>query len=595
MINNEIREYKDKILQLRSGIKYDEALRCCDEAITTFPLEFFFYKIKGDILYQNGMYSEASEEYIQFLLRIPDNNLSFSDFASRYNRLKKVVDQVEITSLAARIHSEVSSNNVSTYINQKVEELIIEDIEIGNYFTEDGKALIGAIENKLSWEVMERYKKLEANDIVELERVIDRLVFSDSKELWNYSFFRHCMSFYEKQTKYLKALKLGDRLLEINFDSIVTRTYFRICRTINDYDKVYSLIIKYPNIIKSSDFNVLYELVYFYEWQKNIDQVYGTLQSIEKNGIHSLAIQKTAKNFYLRFGYLEDADRVDAYITSLYSKTDKSQASTKNQDAVEESQAFIWSTIKDLSTKLEHEQQITAIADLTRGISHELGQPLTNIRYTIQFYSKVFNEQLSKTEVLEIFSSILEETERMGGLIKRLSPITSSRNTIEYIDIIEKIKKRVAAEMVKIRKYRINVNIKETIPIHLFIDPIKFDQIISNLLLNAIDAIDSNTKINKQNHKRQIYISIDDDDQFVKIFFTDTGTGIPIENRAKIFEPFFSTKPTGKGEGLGLFIVWNLIKSMGGVIHLDVKYKHGTSFVIVFPKHSQEGGDRHGE
>lgn len=572
-------------MSLRGGGKLDEALDCCEEAIANFPSEYFFYKIKGDILVQKCLFTEAFEIYIQYLLLIPDVKLSFSDFAGRYNRLKKLVSLEERKAYAAKILDLILINKVPGYLKEKCQELINDDIEIPYYFSEDAKALITAIEDKSSsGHLHEMFKAMEGKDIGELERLLDRYVLDDTKEISNYPFARHCISFYEKQGKFPNALKLAEKLLLIKFDSIVARTYLRICRKIDDYDKIGIFLTKHPLILKSSDFNVLYELVYFYEWQKDIEQVVNTLRLIEKNGANSIAIQKTAKNFYLRFGYLEDADRVDKYITSMYSQTETNPKNTKNQDAVEESQAFIWSTIKDLSTKLEHEQQITAIADLTSGISHELGQPITNIRYTVQFYSKMFKEQLSKSEVLEVFSSILEETERMGGLVKRLSPITSSRNTIENVDIIERIRKRIVAETARTQKNRINVIVKPITPIYLIIDPIKFDQIITNLLINAIDAIVTKCKGRKDHPKKQIFITITEDAHFVRMFFTDTGTGIPIENSKKVFEPFFTTKPTGKGEGLGLFIVWNLIKALGGSITLDIKYSHGTRFAIMFPK-----------
>jgi signal transduction histidine kinase len=585
MVDKVIRDYKDNILSLRGGGKLDEALGFCEEAIGAFPSEYFFYKIKGDILVQKCEYKEASDVYIQFLLIIPDLKLSFSDFAGRYNRLKKIISRDERKLFATKILNLILTDKVSNYLKDMCQDLIKDDIETLEYLSEDAKILVNALEDKsLSGHLFQMFKTMESKDVSELERLLDRFVLDDAREISNYSFARHCISFYEKRDNFSSALKLAEKLLSIRFDSIVARTYLRICRKLNDFDKTGVFLTRHPLILKSNDFNVLYELVYFYEWQKDVEQVDNTLRLIEKHGTRSIAIQKTVKNFYLRFGYLEDADRVDKYITSMYSQTEANPKNTKNQDAVEESQAFIWSTIKDLSTKLEHEQQITAIADLTRGISHELGQPITNIRYTVQFYSKMFKEQLKKTEVLEVFASILEETERMGGLIRRLSPITSSRNTIENIDIVERIKKRVVAETARTKKHRISVVVSPNTSMCLILDPIKFDQIITNLLLNAIDAIVSKCKGKRDHSKKQIFITLADDGQFVKMFFTDTGTGIPVENSKKIFEPFFTTKPTGKGEGLGLFIVWNLIKALGGGITLDTKYRHGTRFAIILPK-----------
>ena len=583
-----IREYKDSILSLRGGGNLDEALERCDEAIQRFASEWFFYKIKGDILAQKNLYKEASSEYLNFLIRIPDVKLLFSDFAARYNRLKRSFKPEELKGFASKVLNLISKNELSEYLIKNCQDLIGGDIDIFGSYSDEAENLINAIENNYSSDkLFNIFIALEKKNSDELERLLNEYILDDSKKILNYAFSRHCISFYEKRENYPNALKLADKLLNIKLDSIVARTYLRICRNINDYEKSCVLLTRHPIILKSGDFNILYELVYFYEWQKNEEQVDYTLRLIERNGTSSIAIQKTVKNFYLRFGHLEDADRVDKYITSMYSKNKanpKNLKNTKNQDAVEESQAFIWSTIKDLYSKLEHEQQIAAIADLTRGISHELGQPITNIRYTVQFYSKIFKEQLSKTEVMEVFSSILEETERMGGLIRRLSPITSSRNTIENIDLVERINKRVTAEKAKTYKHRIVINITPKTPIYFLLDPVKFDQIITNLLINSIDAIASKSKGRRDHQKKQIFISIAEDPQFVKIFFTDTGTGIPLENSEKIFDPFFTTKPTGKGEGLGLFIVWNLIKALGGDIKLDTKYRHGTRFTIIFPK-----------
>ena len=72
----------------------------------------------------------------------------------------------------------------------------------------------------------------------------------------------------------------------------------------------------------------------------------------------------------------------------------------------------------------------------------------------------------------------------------------------------------------------------------------------------------------------------------IQILFSDDGPGIPEENRKKIFEPFFSTKdPTSGngGEGLGLFVVWNILKMYKGTIQLNHKFKNGAQFIIRIP------------
>ena len=111
----------------------------------------------------------------------------------------------------------------------------------------------------------------------------------------------------------------------------------------------------------------------------------------------------------------------------------------------------------------------------------------------------------------------------------------------------------------------------------MFGDRIQFSQVFYNLVLNSMQAILGNGKIT---------VSITTVRNSIRILFSDNGPGIPEENRKKIFEPFFSTKdPTSGngGEGLGLFVVWNILKMYKGTIQLNHKYKNGAQFIIKIP------------
>ncbi|HAO19190.1 MAG TPA: hypothetical protein DCQ37_01030 [Desulfobacteraceae bacterium] len=239
------------------------------------------------------------------------------------------------------------------------------------------------------------------------------------------------------------------------------------------------------------------------------------------------------------------------------------------------------SELQKLFIESDHHRKLVAIGELANGISHEFGQPITNIRYTIQFHRKMLEKKaISKEELFEIFDSILEETERMGRINKRLSPITSGKSVIENFDLIDLIQKRVKAENIRLNESKIDVNISPLTPIYVIGDSVKYDQIISNLLLNAIDAI----KERQNSQTNRIDIHVEDTIKEIKMIFTDTGIGIHLKDKNKIFSPFFTTKPPGKGEGLGLFIVWNLLKMYGGSIEIDNSYNDGARFLISIPK-----------
>jgi signal transduction histidine kinase len=274
---------------------------------------------------------------------------------------------------------------------------------------------------------------------------------------------------------------------------------------------------------------------------------------------------------------LEEAQKIEPTILGLYKN--KSGKPSRFLDSLAESDAEVVSKIQQLYSKLEHQEQLAAISDLTTGISHELGQPITNIRYTIQFYRRILEKNLSKEVVFSVFDSILEETKRMGGLIGRLSPLTSTKSVFEIFDIMIRIQNRVKAEHVRLQEEKIVVKVLPKTPIMIYGDPVKFDQLISNLLLNSIHAI----RDRKDSKINEINISVKQSKTETLIDFSDTGIGIPYKNRNTIFDPFFSTKPPGEGEGLGLFIVWNLLKMQGGTIAVDTEYKQGAKFKIRIP------------
>jgi len=281
---------------------------------------------------------------------------------------------------------------------------------------------------------------------------------------------------------------------------------------------------------------------------------------------------------YLLMPLSKSQNQLDIEIKILRSEQDKLR------DTLQSTQIELEHQIQ-LAEISEHQRKLAAIGELANGIAHEFGHPVTNIRYTIQFYRKFFQKTaITQEEVFKIFDSILEETERMGGLIKRLSPITSGKSVIETFDLIDLIRKRVNAENIRLNESKIDVNISPLTPIYMIGDPVKYDQIISNLLLNAIDAI----KERQNSQTNRIDIHVEDKENEIKIIFTDTGVGIHLNDKNKIFEPFFTTKSPGKGEGLGLFIVWNLLKIYAGKIEIDNNYNDGARFIISIPKQTED-------
>ena len=108
-------------------------------------------------------------------------------------------------------------------------------------------------------------------------------------------------------------------------------------------------------------------------------------------------------------------------------------------------------------------------------------------------------------------------------------------------------------------------------------EELQFSQVFYNLIINSIYAV------KKSGRQGKIDVMIRSRGGYLEITFTDNGTGIPAELQRKIFEPFYSTKKRETeegGEGLGLFIVWNILKLFNGRIYVEGNYKKGARFVI---------------
>ncbi len=572
-------EISSRISYLRNAGRLSEAIALCKEAGRQFPDDHFYPKIEGDLYFQQEDYGSASEAFIEFLKKMSPTPLLFRDFARRYHRLRRVWLKEKVSDYATLIMSEIQQGHLNQQTAIRSRALIKPDLPKEIKFSIEGQKFIELLaDDRHFYDLVKQTKKMESDNSIELEPLLDQYILNRDRIEKNFRIDAYSISIYEKLERYENALKVAEELLALRLEPEIVRSALRVCRRMGIYERVDKFLAKYPEILKSDAFNVLYELVYYFEAQNNFDQVQTTLKRMEKNAISSIPIQKTTRNFYIRFGLLEDANRVENKLSELYASGRKVRRDFS--DEVQESQAKIWSTIKDLSTEVEHQKQLAAISDLTTGISHELGQPITNIRYTVQFYRRLFENEIREETVFNVFDSILEETLRMGGLIKRLSPLTSSRSAIEKFDLMARIQKRFRAENTRLRKFKIKINISPGDPIYLVGDPVKCDQLINNLLLNSIDAI----REKKKARANQIDVWVKEEGESIKIIFSDTGVGIPTKHIGKIYDPFFSTKAPGKGEGLGLFIVWNLLKSQGGKINLDPNYKNGTRFLITIPK-----------
>lgn len=225
---------------------------------------------------------------------------------------------------------------------------------------------------------------------------------------------------------------------------------------------------------------------------------------------------------------------------------------------------------------LKQSEKLANMGQLSAGIAHELNNPLG----VITMYSNILKEECNiDSPIRKDLELIVEQTERCKKIVSGLLNFARKNQVklveINFLNFIEHtIESVVIPENIDVRIISELKNPK------LMIDSEQMMQAITNIEKNSIEAMPNGGTIT---------IEISEDNNYVELKISDTGIGIPKENMDKLFTPFFTTKEFGKGTGLGLPLVYGIIKMHKGQISVtsntDLKKGNtGTTFKILLPR-----------
>jgi len=208
---------------------------------------------------------------------------------------------------------------------------------------------------------------------------------------------------------------------------------------------------------------------------------------------------------------------------------------------------------------------------IAASIAHEIRNPLGNVSMSVQQLREAFTEDSPWAKHIEV---IIRNTERINFLITELlncarpPKLNIQPHDIHEIleNILDSIKTKIASQQIEVSK-RFNSQMP---PIN--VDKEQIERVFLNVMINSLEAMPNGGKMT-------ITAEIEEDSLVVKI--RDTGEGIPEEDIIRIFDPFFSTKPSGVG--LGLSITYGIVVSHGGTIGVESEWNRGTLFVISLP------------
>ena len=240
------------------------------------------------------------------------------------------------------------------------------------------------------------------------------------------------------------------------------------------------------------------------------------------------------------------------------------------RDLTEREQAEL--RVHDLQTELAHVSRVTAMGALATSIAHELNQPLTSITNYVETVAEMLEDPDAEALALarDALRQCAVEAIRAGQIVRRLRDFISrgeSDRRIESLDRVVNEASALALVGAGDRGVELDVRIE---PVSVFIDRIQIQQVIFNLVRNAIEAM-------AQSAVRRLRITAKPAaDDHVELSIEDSGPGLPPEVAERLFQPFLSTK--AEGMGVGLSICHTIVTAHGGRIWAEPSTLGGTAF-----------------
>ncbi|MGP0593155.1 PAS domain-containing sensor histidine kinase [Nitrospira sp. T9] len=230
-----------------------------------------------------------------------------------------------------------------------------------------------------------------------------------------------------------------------------------------------------------------------------------------------------------------------------------------------------------LEDQLRKTERLAELGTLASGMAHEIGTPMNVILGRAELLMRKAPDERTKRGLETIVTQVERITKIMNQLLSfaRKRPAVRQPVNLEtvMIDVLDVLQERLGKQHIQVRK---------TVGPHLpkvLADPDHMNQVLLNLILNACQAMaDGGT----------LSLALHPTDDTVDLTVQDTGSGIPQEQLAKIFDPFFSTKAVGEGTGLGLTVVHGILQEHQGAIRVTSVPGQGTTFIVSLPIYSEE-------
>jgi four helix bundle protein len=259
--------------------------------------------------------------------------------------------------------------------------------------------------------------------------------------------------------------------------------------------------------------------------------------------------------------------------------------------------------LKETQNQLIHSEKMASLGELTAGIAHEIKNPLNFVNNFSELNTELLDEMVEEIQqgdqeeafaivdnLKQNLQKIIEHGRRADGIVKgMLLHSRGSTGDKEPTDINALCDEylRLAYHGLRAKDSTFNASMEtdfdENLP-KIEIVPQDIGRVLLNLITNAFYVVNEKSKSHEEtDYKPLVTIRTTVNNGSLNIAVLDNGPGIPEEIKDKIFQPFFTTKPTGEGTGLGLSLSYDIVKAHGGTIRVESDTRLGTTFTILLP------------
>ncbi len=271
---------------------------------------------------------------------------------------------------------------------------------------------------------------------------------------------------------------------------------------------------------------------------------------------------------------------VEGLIENISRRKEAEEALASLNCSLEERVAERSEELRKSQESLMHSERLASLGTLATGIAHEINNPLNAIlglsEYALQSPLKQSYDQT--------LALIAGEAQRCGKIIHGVLQFARNQKTIKTPHDLNSV---VAHTLDLLKTYVPgSVVIDRDLshgPLPVMVNTTEIEQVIVNIVKNAVDAADANVRI---------LVTTEPRNTSAVLRIEDNGPGIPVEIRERIFDPFFSTRSTRGGTGLGLSVSHGIVTQHNGSISVQNSPLHGASFVIELPLESDDDGDK---